>query len=66
MTTERDLEGHVLAMVGAFVSQQKKHDPDNEKVALESAIFLVTTLLCDIHRIADALESQSQPSPMVR
>lgn len=77
MTTERDIEGNVLALVGAVIAGQKSSDAamrerddnkretlrmqnkQNEEVAISSAVMLVTTLLCDIHRIADALDNKS-------
>lgn len=63
-----------MALVGAIMQGQaasmnmsdpkkreaaKKADEDAKAIALESATKLVVTLLCDIHRIADALEYSS-------
>lgn len=75
MTTERDIEGYVLALVGSFVEGQKTNDAmmrerdegkraelkkaneSHQQIALDSAVKLVTTFLCDVHRIADSLEA---------
>lgn len=74
MASEREIAGHILALVGAYKADSElvamiglRPDRDrlqelinerteNQKVMEGSAIELVTTVLTDLHRIADALE----------
>lgn len=70
--TEADIKGHVLAIQGAFMQieqieeacdgtrgpnkDERARMKELKQTALSSAIVLGSTLLCDINRIANALE----------
>lgn len=47
--TERDVKGLVTALVGAIIA-------NDEKTALQVGVTLVTQVLVDLNRIANALE----------
>jgi hypothetical protein len=47
--TEDDIRGHVLALVGAL-------SDDDKATATEVGVALLTQVLVDLNRIADALE----------
>ena len=50
MATERDIEVECQRLLDAA-------NAENPHAALKSAVYLVTTLLTDVNRIATALES---------
>jgi hypothetical protein len=47
--TERDIQGAVLALVGAIKA-------DDEKTMLQAGTMLITQVFVDLNRIAGALE----------